>query len=594
MSDAKFKFTADTANFEKGAGKITSSLDSIKTLAAGVAGGLTALGIGSIAKGIGAIAGSVKDSIISASKAAASYETMGTQLKVLTGNADVAAKLLRDITKLGAETPLEQTDLQSTTKLLLGFGIQVKDIIPDLKMLGDLGMGNGEKLQSLARAFGKVSSTGRLTTEDLNMFTDAGVNMAGMLANQMDMSVSEIRKTIEDGGVSFDDLKQAMVTATSAGQPFNNMMRNVSRTSEGVLSNFADNINVLKVAMGEGVNEGLKTLLISVNGQLPTLTKSATEFGKQIGEFLARITPEAAKFIETINKGLEEKGFADTVTTAFVNALTSDPVLQAIEKLGAAIGKQIYNTSVSGKPKDLPVGKDKDKADIEERPGLLQRSYSNFESWTNEMDIATKAASIRARQWVDDLDRSLILPSFKEKTRGAYEQRKYERQQEMTNLTGVNPENLFGSLQVAKFIKAVEYRLMGGTDSSMYLGDQFVKKMDKLIDGIKKSVKNYKEPSLFTEYNTDPNFVRNQKKNTYEEWRRANTDPDFIKNMKKRIEPKFDVFTPLASHMQKIGGAGKFGHHPMLSETKKTNSILTKHTDLLTKLVFKGEKISFQ
>ncbi len=595
MSDARFKFTADTANFDKGANKITSSLGSIKTLAAGVVGGLTAFGAAGVAKGIGAITSGVKDSILSASKAAAAYETMGTQLKVLTGSAETAAKLLRDITKLGVETPLEQTDLQSTTKLLLGFGIEVKEIIPDLRMLGDLAMGNGEKLQSLARAFGKVSSTGRLTTEDLNMFTDAGVNMAGMLSTQMEMSVSELRKTIEDGGVSFDDLKEAMVTATSKGGPFNDMMRKVAGTSEGMLSNFADNINGLKKAMGTGINEGLKTLLGSVNEELPKLTASATQFGEQIGKFLVRITPEITKFVSFINDELSKgKGLTDTITNAFVNAITSQPVMQAMEKLGAAIGQQIYNTSIAGKPKDMLLGKDKVNPDDVPKPGLLQKSYTNFETWTNEMDVATKMASIKVRQWLDDIDRSLILPSFKEKTRGAYEQRKYERQEEITKLTGVNVEALWTTKGMQLGNAMWSAVAMANTRQSSRFMHELDEQLDQIISNISDSIKNMKKSKAFTEDNTDTRFIKNQKKNSYEEWRRLNTDPNFIKNMKKRVEPKFDPFTPLASHMQKIGGAGKFGHHPMMSETKKTNSILTKHTELLTKLVFKGEKISFQ
>lgn len=44
----------------------------------------------------------------------------------------------------------------------------------------------------------------------------------------------------------------------------------------------------------------------------------------------------------------------------------------------------------------------------------------------------------------------------------------------------------------------------------------------------------------------------------------------------------------MVSHFQKIGGAGTLGHHPMLSEGKKTNNILTKHTTLLTKIAGNG------
>ena len=61
-------------------------------------------------------------------------------------------------------------------------------------------------------------------------------------------------------------------------------MNALSKTTEGKLSNMADNITQLKVAFGTGFNDGLRIALDAVNTKLPELMAKFAEFGKLIGK----------------------------------------------------------------------------------------------------------------------------------------------------------------------------------------------------------------------------------------------------------------------------------------------------------------------
>jgi len=66
---------------------------------------------------------------------------------------DEAKKMIKELKEYGTQTPLEFTGLRENAKLLLNFGVEAENVLPYLKMLGDISGGNAEKLNSLTLAF---------------------------------------------------------------------------------------------------------------------------------------------------------------------------------------------------------------------------------------------------------------------------------------------------------------------------------------------------------------------------------------------------------------------------------------------------------
>jgi len=245
-----------------------------------ITAGFVAMGAAIAAAGAYGIASFVKSS----SEAAASAESLSSSFEVLTGSAEKAKGILAEIKKFGATTPLEQKDIQQSAQTLLAFGVRLEDVMPTLRMLGDVSAGNAEKLQSLALVFGQVSSAGKLTGGDLLQLINVGFNPLNEIAKRTGISMSDLRKMMEEGQITTAMLKQAFLDATGSGGMFNGMLSKMADTTEGKMSNLSDSITSLKVAFGTGFNDGLKVALDAVSSKLPLLEESFSNIGKRIGD----------------------------------------------------------------------------------------------------------------------------------------------------------------------------------------------------------------------------------------------------------------------------------------------------------------------
>ena len=175
----------------------------------------------------------------------AGMESYLTNFKVMLGDEQLAAEKLEEIRKMAASTPFTLSDLTDGTQTLLQFGIAADDTTGVLKQLGDISLGNADKLQTLVRAYGKMSSAQKVTLENVNMMIDAGFNPLNQICATTGESMSDLYKRISDGKVGFDELAAAVNAATSEGGQFYNGMLEASQTVNGRLFTLQDNISAL-------------------------------------------------------------------------------------------------------------------------------------------------------------------------------------------------------------------------------------------------------------------------------------------------------------------------------------------------------------
>jgi hypothetical protein len=94
-------------------------------------------------------------------------EMQNTSFEVLLGSQEAAKGLIDDIAQYAKKTPFEKMGLGDAAKTMLGFGIAQEKVMPTLSAIGDLAMGNKDKMSSLTLAYSQMSSTGRLMGQDL-------------------------------------------------------------------------------------------------------------------------------------------------------------------------------------------------------------------------------------------------------------------------------------------------------------------------------------------------------------------------------------------------------------------------------------------
>ena len=169
-------------------------------------------------------------------KTAADLQSLSTSFETLTGDAEKGKKVFMDLKKMGATTPFEVTDLAKATQTMLAFGISVDKTQDYLKMLGDVSMGNKEKLSGLGLAFSQVQSTGRLMGQDLLQMINQGFNPLTIISQKTGKSMSVLKKEMEDGKISADMVTDAFKTATSEGGLFYKGMDRGAKTLGGTFS----------------------------------------------------------------------------------------------------------------------------------------------------------------------------------------------------------------------------------------------------------------------------------------------------------------------------------------------------------------------
>lgn len=230
-----------------------------------------------------------------------SMESYLTNFKVMLGDEQLAAEKLEEIRRMAASTPFSLSDLTEGTQTLLQFGIAADDTTGVLQRLGDISLGNADKLQTLVRAYGKMSSAQKVTLENVNMMIDAGFNPLNQICDATGESMSALYKRISDGKVSFNELEAAVAAATSEGGQFYNGMLEASQTFNGRLSTLTDNTKALLGALSDSFYSSLSGLLPMANDAVLALTDAFTEGG------VPAMMDTAAELLDSFADGLIQK-----------------------------------------------------------------------------------------------------------------------------------------------------------------------------------------------------------------------------------------------------------------------------------------------
>ena len=251
----------------------------------------------------------------------AQMESYLTNFKVMLGDEQLAAEKLEEIRRMAASTPFSLSDLTEGTQTLLQFGVAADDTTGVLKRLGDISLGNADKLQTLVRAYGKMSSAQKVTLENVNMMIDAGFNPLNQICDATGESMSALYKRISDGKVSFHELEAAVAAATSEGGQFYNGMLEASQTFNGRLSTLKDNMAALTGELTSGLFSALGDILVKANELVVSITEDDSKMAalkETIGVLTAAVVAVTAAVLS-----YKASVAATTAITALCTAATT-------------------------------------------------------------------------------------------------------------------------------------------------------------------------------------------------------------------------------------------------------------------------------
>ncbi|MBD5421430.1 MAG: tape measure protein, partial [Bacteroides sp.] len=163
--------------------------------------------------------------------------------------------------------------------------IEAEKVMPMLRAIGDVSMGDAQKFNSLALAFSQMSATGKLMGQDLLQMINAGFNPLSVISEKTGKSIGELKEEMEKGKISVEMVTEAFMDATSEGGKFYQMLEKQGKGMTGAIAQ-------MQGAFDDALNEIGK----DVQGTVVTLADAGTYLAKHYDTILAVVGSAVAAF----------------------------------------------------------------------------------------------------------------------------------------------------------------------------------------------------------------------------------------------------------------------------------------------------------
>ena len=184
-------------------------------------------------------------------------EQTNTKFEVLLGSAEKAKNMLGELNAYADATPYSNEGIIKGSETMLGFGIAHEKVMGNMKMLGDVAMGNEERLSSLSLSFSQVMATGRLMGQDLNQMIGQGFNPLQVISENTGISMGKLKEKMEAGAISAEMVEEAFRLTTAEGGRYHDMAKKMAESAGGkfttMIGTFKNQISQVGMAFAEWI-----------------------------------------------------------------------------------------------------------------------------------------------------------------------------------------------------------------------------------------------------------------------------------------------------------------------------------------------------
>ena len=246
--------------------------------------------------------------------------SFGTMLK----SKEKANELMAQLTDLAAKTPFGLQEVSEGAKRLLAFQVPAEEVTETLRRMGDVAAGLGVPMERLIHVYGQVKAQGRMFTNDLYQFMNAGIPMISELSKAVGKSETEIKDMVSAGKIGFPEVQAVIKNMTNEGGTFYNLMDAQSKSLGGQISNLKDNFAQVLNEIGKASEGYISGAISSVS----FLVENYQTLGKVIAGLIATYgTYRTAVLVNiTLTKGwsvaTKEDAIAKGIQTAATKAQT--------------------------------------------------------------------------------------------------------------------------------------------------------------------------------------------------------------------------------------------------------------------------------
>lgn len=364
-------------------------------------------------------------------------QSLEVSFTTLLGSQTKAKQLFGEIQQFAVKTPMQLDDLAKGAQTLLSFNVAADKVMPTLRAIGDISMGDAQKFQSLTLAFSQIQSTGKLMGQDLLQLINAGFNPLSVISEKTGKSIGVLKDEMAKGAISAQMVEDAFISATSEGGKFFGMLESQSKTLTGSLSNLEGAWNDMLNDIGtktEGVMSDAISLATTCVQHYEVFVKVLMSLAAAYGTYKAAlmavvIIEQARNIADNIRLVMmfrKELGLLTAAQQAFnVTAMKNPYIL-----LAAAIVGVITALVAFGKQED-ETQKRIDKANDK-----LKEQQAELERLAEKKDAVAEAEKSAAQSTADEINKIEILSNTIHDNTASLD----DRRRAITQLQGLVPQ----------------------------------------------------------------------------------------------------------------------------------------------------------
>ncbi len=283
MKKTTFLLNLETKKFQQEAKRADDSLKGIgntarvegkhidafsNSLKKGIAGALSVAAVTSFVKNVAVIRGE--------------FESLGIAIETFLGSKEKADKLMAQIAKTAAITPFTMQEVSQGAQQLLAFGVEAENVDETLRQLGNVASGVNKSLGDIISPFGRIMSTGIVTTRDLITMASQGVPVYAELAKVIGVTSEEIGKMATNGQITREHIVTMFQAMSAEGGKFYKLMEKQAVGTKGLMANLGVAIEAMQNDIGTKLQPAINGLL---QGGI-NLAENYKEVAKVIGDLI--------------------------------------------------------------------------------------------------------------------------------------------------------------------------------------------------------------------------------------------------------------------------------------------------------------------
>lgn len=301
----------------------------------------------------------VEHTIIGSIRESMDYSMLQRTYQGLTGSKSIGNAMAERL-RQDAQNTIMGTSVFRNAQTMLGFGINHKEVVKDLEQIGNIALGDKERMQALTLAYSQTQSAGKLMGQDLLQYINAGFNPLSVMVEKWQqfgfkqkVTGMQLRQMMQEGKISSAQVAKAFELATSKGGKFYNMLNNIGDTEAGKLMKAQGQWKNDLISLGYKMQPVVSGVLDLAHGILKTMDLTSSIPSKLMGE-KASIN-SLVKSITQLNQGNMIRGkMIDELVTKYPDLFAgidkekvkNEQLLSILNKVNAAYDKRIRQASI--------------------------------------------------------------------------------------------------------------------------------------------------------------------------------------------------------------------------------------------------------